>query len=419
MKIQRFPKFDVRYLLLLPLFLSGPMLSAFSQQNRPVVNTAIAEFEPALAVRASACITCHAKIGSGIITDFGYGDKYFFGNHGAGVSLGSFNGSMYGDFYGSEPNKTAWLTAEIAGTIVVPQAGFDFDLAAAGAKLSKDNYQKALQATSLAKYLQALESQKTKPATVIEKKQVFIGAPNAATIAARFNIAPGSDVKFKYIKNENASPNIDGVELDSGKEFYTNTREVVCDGDLFIRGILFLNRVTVATKSGCRIYATGPIFLQNGITYKNLGSSDDRTNLQLVSSAAVLVGLGDKSCDPTSKDSPLSRRLVSGYAVSTFVTRDANSKSIPPKAFGQNIYDQGKNIALLEDASCKDDTVGFSRLLVDAPQVHSRYTGKFTGLVIAEVVLFRLGKGNFEFDPVFKKVPVLPLLKDSDYLLVQ
>jgi hypothetical protein len=193
----------------------------------------------------------------------------------------------------------------------------------------------------------------------------------------------------------------------------------VCDGDLFIRGTLFLNRVTIATKTGCRIYATGPIFLQHGIVYKSLGSSEDQTNMQLVSSEAILLGVGDKSCDPTSKDSPLSRRLVSGYAVSTFVTRDAGSKSIAPKAFGQSIYDQGKKIALLEDASCQDDTVGFSRLLLDAPQVHCRYKGQFKGLVIAEVVLFRLGKGNFEFDPVFKNVPVLPRLNDSDYLKVE
>jgi hypothetical protein len=418
MKTQKVSGIDMRYFFL-PVLLFSLLLTGFAQQSKPGVNAAVAEFEPALAVRASACITCHAKISPSVITDFGYGDKYFFGHHDAGIALGPFDGSIYGDFYGGEPNKTGWLTAEISRSIVVPQAGIDFDLIAAGAKLAKTNYQQALQATSLANYLQSLETQKSKPASVIEKKKVFIGAPNATTLEARFNIAQGSGVKFKYIKNDDSSPNIDGVGLDSGKEFHTNTREIVCDGDLFIRGTLFLNRVTIATKTGCRIYATGPIFLQNGIVYKNLGSSEDKTNLQLVSSEAILLGVGDKSCDPTSKDSPLSRRLVSGYAISTFVTRDASSKSISPKAFGQSIYDQGKKIALLEDASCQDGTDGFSRLLLDAPQVHCRYTGKFKGLVIAEVVLFRLGKENFEFDPVFNNVMVLPRLKDSDYLQVQ
>jgi hypothetical protein len=415
-KFMRMPKL---FKLLLPLSLFALITSGFSERIQSVSNNCISEYAPALAVRAAACITCHAKISPSVITDFGYGDRYFFGKRVDGSTLGSFDGGIYGDFYGGEPNKTGWLTAEIAESIVVPQASFDFDLTAAGAKLAKANYQQPLQATSLAKYLQSLEARKAKPATVIEKKTVFIGAPSANTLEARFQIEQASGSKFKYVKNENSSPHIEGIELNSGKEYYTNTREVVCDGDLFIRGTLFLNHVTIATKSGCRIYVTGPIYLQNAVTYKKLGGSEDNTNLQLVSAEAILLGVGDKSCEANSKESSLSRRLVSGYAISTFHTRDASSKSIAPKTFGQSIYDQGKKIASLEDASCGDDKVGFSRLLLDAPQVHSRYKGKFTGVVIAEVALFRLGNGNFEFDPVFKRVPVLPRLRDSDYLQVK
>jgi hypothetical protein len=191
MRTQKVSGIDKRYFLL-PILLFSLLLIAFSQQSKPVVNTAITQFEPALAVRASACITCHAKIDSSVITDFGYGDKYFFGRHDAGIALGPFDGSIYGDFYGGEPNKTGWLTAEIAKSIVVPQAGYDFDLIAAGAKLAKSNYQQALQATSLAKYLQSLETQKSKPAAVIEKKKVFIGAPNATTFRGAFQYRAGS-----------------------------------------------------------------------------------------------------------------------------------------------------------------------------------------------------------------------------------
>jgi hypothetical protein len=389
-----------------------------SPSEQPVINKAISEFEPALAVRTSACITCHAKIHPGFITDFGYGDSYFFGKPGDGSRFGSFDGNIYGDFYGGEPNKTGWLTAEMGKKVVVPRAGFDFDLSAAGAKLS-EAYRKPLQAKTLAEYLRALEAQKPDPATIIEKDKVFIGAPAAATLEARFQIAPSSGAKFKYIKNDAASPEIKGIELNSAKSFFTNTAEVVCNGDLFIRGTLFLNHAVLATKIGCRIYATGPIFVQNAITYRNLGGSADKTNLQLVSAEAILLGVGDKSCDATAKDSPLSRRLVSGYAVASFFTRNASSRSLSPKTLGQTIYDQGKLIPGLEDAGCQDDTLGFSRLLLNAPQVHSRYKGKFKGVVIAEVALFRLGKSTFEFDPIFKEVSVLPRLKDSDYLEVK
>ena len=417
-------RFDGRCFVV-PLILFNLMLLCFAgygtdpmSAKQPAVNAAISEFEPALAVRASACITCHARISPGYITDFGYGDRYFFGKPGSANKFGPFDGNIYGDFYGGEPNKTGWLTAEIGKRIIVPRAVIDFDLRAAGAKLA-GQYPKTLQAKTLADYLRDLESQKQNPAAVIEKSRVFIGAPSAATLKARFQITPESGTALKFIKTGAASPDIAGIELNPDKEFYTNTREVACDGDLFIDGTLFLDRVTIVTRNGCRIYSTGPIFVQNAITYKSLNGSSDESNLQLVSAEAILLGLGDKSCDATAKDSPLSRRLASGYAVSTFITRDADRRSISPQAFGQSIYDKGKRIAALQDASCNDDTLGFSRLLLNAPQVHSRYKGKFKGLVIAEVALFRLGKSAFEFDPVFKQVPVLPLLKDSDYLKVQ
>jgi len=252
---------------------------------------------------------------------------------------------------------------------------------------------------------------------VVERKKVFIGAPSAAVLEARFAIAPGSETKFKYIKSDGSSPDIAGIGLNSSRDFYTNTGEVLCDGDLFIRGTLFLNRMVLSTNSGCRIYATGPIFLQDLITYKNSGGSADKSNLQLVSAEAILLGVGDKSCDTTFTDSPLARRLVSGYAVSTFFTRDAGSRS--PKDVGQRIYAQGKLIPSLEDASCHNDTISFSRLLLNAPQVHNRYKGTFRGLVIAEIALFRLSQSSFEFDRVFKQVSVLPVLQDSDYLEVK
>jgi hypothetical protein len=109
-------------LFLLPgLILLGS--SVFAGAPSPAKgNRAIREFEPALAVRAPACITCHAKIRSSIITDFGHGNPV------KSATLGSFSGSIYGDFFGGEPNKTAWLTAEIEKPIVVPDALFDFNL---------------------------------------------------------------------------------------------------------------------------------------------------------------------------------------------------------------------------------------------------------------------------------------------------
>jgi hypothetical protein len=394
------------------LSLAAGALGAYTADK---TNAALAEFEPALAVRGSACITCHAKISPTHITDFGYGDPYFFGKPG-GAKFGTFDGHIYGDFYGGAPNKTGWLTAEIGKQVVVPSTKIDFDLAAAGARLSgRAEYHQPLKATSLADYLRGVENQKPRPAAVIEKDKVFIGAPDASTLEARFGIA-GSGDKLEYIKTDVTSPDLAGIGLASGS-FYTNTGEVACDGDLFLRGALFLDNPVISTRRGCRIYTTGPIFLNKNVAY----GGGDEANLQLVSAEAIMLGVGDKSCDPKDKESPLSRRLVSGYAVSTFMTREAQRRAVAPPVLARGIYDRGKAIAALQDASCHDVALGFSRLLLNAPQVHSRYRGKFKGVVIAEIALFGRGASasEFEFDPVFKKVPVLPMLKPSDYLQVE
>lgn len=57
--------------------------------------------------------------------------------------------------------------------------------------------------------------------------------------------------------------------------------------------------------------------------------------------------------------------------------------------------------------------IPMSRILLNAPEVHSRYVGEFRGAVVAEIAVFRLNNFAFSFDPVLqdKRVPVLPALK--------
>lgn len=390
------------------------------KQSEPAVNAAIAKYEPALAVRASGCITCHAKIYSTYITDFGYGSPYFFGNPDSGNKVGPFNGHIYGDFI-AEPGKTGWLTAEMHKEIIVPQADIDFDLGdAAGSTLDdQSSYQEALQADSLAKYIQALENLKTKPAAVVEKKKVFIGAPDIPTLETRFGITSGDTADFKYIKtDQSSSPDIEGIKISKSGDYHTNMSEIVCDGDLFVRGILFLNKASIATNTGCRIYVAGPIFLQDAVTYRSMDNNIDHANLQLVSTEAIFLGVGQKKCNTPADSDSLSLRLLRTPALTSIITRSTDRNNIPPQEFSRIMYDKAALIPL-EDSSCHDETLGFTSLLLNAPIIHSRYSGKFKGLVIAEFALFYQGKSSYEFDPVFKQVPVLPLLKDEDYLLVE
>jgi len=394
-------------------------LSSEDKQIKPDINAAIIEYEPAVAVRASGCLTCHAEISSNYITDFGYGSPYFFANPASKNKVGIFNGHIYGDFTAG-PGKTGWLTANFQKEIIVPAAPINFNIEeAAGNTLSdKSSYKEALKADSLAKYLRALEIKKNKPAQVIEKKKVFIGAPDREILEARFKITPGDNAGFKYIINDpNTSPEIKGIGLSKNRKYYTNTGEIICNGDLYIDGILFLDRPEIVTETGCRIYATESVFLQGEVTYKSLDKKTDKSNLQIVSAEAIFLGIGREKCDTTKAD-PLSLRLLKTPALPSIFTRTTFSNNITPQEFRQNLYDKTALVPL-EDSSCHDETISFSRLLLNAPVINSRYSGKFKGIVIAEYALFWQGKTNFEFDPIFKEVAVLPVLKDSDYLRIE
>ena len=55
-------------------------------------------------------------------------------------------------------------------------------------------------------------------------------------------------------------------------------------------------------------------------------------------------------------------------------------------------------------------SIPFERLLVNAPNIQSRYIGKYSGVVIAEIALFAPGELVFEYDPIFNSIPILPIL---------
>ena len=65
--------------------------------------------------------------------------------------------------------------------------------------------------------------------------------------------------------------------------------------------------------------------------------------------------------------------------------------------------------------------VQFSRLLLNAPQVHSRYNDVFRGTIIAEIAVMSPGEFVYYFDDVFlnSDVEILPLLLGPKILKVR
>ena len=380
--------------------------------------------EPSMAVRAIGCVACHLKTQSKVISDFGAGNDYFFGKNGP---PGSQLGSPY-SFY-NDHNGQALLTASIS-EILVPDIKLPFAPSTAGSSIVLPAAQ--AQAVTLADYVTAVGGK----ALITVKSNIFIGAPSIDTLISRTAIG---SAPFVYLKNQDSSPNLSGLE---NKGSYFQTSNLTCDGDLTINGTLFLKNLTLTTDQGCRIYATGAIFVNGPINYsQSTPSSTNNTNLQLVSSTWINLGVGVTHCesdpnypansplhwykdfgatnaiDPVTKlSSPLYFRLAAGHTARTRTgLPDVNTMRITTQS-----------IDGLQDASCRTPVTGtlprevhYERLLLNAPRVDSRYTGQFTGVIISEAILMSLSSFTFSFDPVFNRVPVLPLLQPSDFLVVQ
>jgi hypothetical protein len=58
-------------------------------------------------------------------------------------------------------------------------------------------------------------------------------------------------------------------------------------------------------------------------------------------------------------------------------------------------------------------SIDYEKLLVNAPMVHSRYSGLFKGVIIAEVGLFAISHFSYQYDEVFSNKAILPLVVDD------
>lgn len=361
--------------------------------------------EPALAIRGFGCISCHANVSSNIISDFGFGGdgqsrNYFFG------SLG--NSWYKGNIYGDHDNSLSTLKLQQGRQFVVPKAVLP--VTAQGTNTLKD-------------YVQNRQPSMT----VRESTDVYIGAPTADRLLQVF-AWKASDGLVKYRKAKPTAVNLSGIGLSANGLYLQNTGTVQCEGDLLIIGTLHLENLKLKTRQGCRIYATESVFITGGITYlQDLTEDHSIQNLQISSARAINLGLGQTKvggnfCETSGwyksngSSSSLNTRFRDIWTVSTHFTREQKT----PAQVGADVLADAAKIGNLQDASCLPGgrEVSFEHLLLNAPHIHSRYSGAFKGTIIAEVAIFSLSKFKFEYDDVFSMTDTLPLLKDGEVLSV-
>jgi len=219
------------------------------------------------------------------------------------------------------------------------------------------------------------------------------------------------------------------VGLKNIGDFFELSGDVTCDGDLALSKPLFIKDLTLKTLLGCRLYVAGEVFQQGEIKYQSLDSARNLTNLQIVSSEAIVMGIGQTHCETTAgwyfdnnKDNDPAKWTPLKLRFASHLPETRRLKQADKESFHQGLAALATKMNVV-DASCRSGAdprnLHFERLLLVAPNIQSRYTGQFTGVIIAEYANFGLSKFSFRFDDVFKSTPVLPMLENADYLVIE
>ena len=426
--------------------------------------SAIRLIRPGLAVRGMSCLSCHANIQASVITDFGNGDSWFLDENATSNGHAVTPSALFGQYH---YDPLPWQTLQpVNGQVFVPKATVPAEIVQntiAGGSGSMD----------LATYLTAssIENQSpewyayfgmgTAPSTisytaavtppaasgvtlppVVEEGFMYIGAP---TVAEIIGIAPTPTAPAPWIQAMSGSAS--GLSIVTGvsnKPYITNSGTLLCQGqDVVINGTLLLKNAEIDSgASGCRLYVTGPVFIEGPIQYIDSSqtppAADPTGSLQITSATAVLMGVGltgdvyeggsaQGTLDNHASNQPLSWRLIDD-------SRNQVFRSAPTAAayttWAQSVMSEGENIGsdLLVDASTLSGTlpagvttalsaagqprmsIQYQRLLLNAPVIHSRYLGQFSGVIVSEIAIFSLGEFNFTFDDIFdnSQLPILP-----------
>lgn len=379
-----------------------------------IVGNTLRALEPALAIRGMGCIQCHAQVASNIVTDFGYKNDFYFGQKPATSWWNS------GGVYGDHANSFNTIAMPSDKSVIVPKAPLPANVASTVKLSTLGDYIRAQLASS------AITT--TRGAKVLEKGSIYIGAPTASDITTSLQL--GATERLKYFKNSDSSAALSGLK-DQGN-FFQNSGVLSCEGDVAIRGPLLIENLQLNSKTGCRLYVIGSVFMYGPVTYVN---NDSERNLQITSTKSISMGLGEvkKSgtfCDPSDRYA----QDTAGYGVNSLTNRYSTFWTVPgnfvrqsnnPKEFGDSILAEANliqaKVGPLYDAVCRPErrNVSFERILLNAPIVHSRYAGNVSGTIIAEFSIMSLDMFKFTFDPVFNQVPVFPFLDSKTYFDVQ
>lgn len=233
-----------------------------------------------------------------------------------------------------------------------------------------------------------------------------------------------------YVVNCQANPNennrgymnpIDG----NGQDACLSRPSVVsCYGDIIVKSPLRLvNAVIQTDANGCRIYATGTVFIQGTLQVSTPQASE--SFIQVSSASAVIIGFSKQSLGVSSLgvrtlgSGGLLDRNLAGSSQNPFLTSVSDAAGSASAALNA-IANDVKVVELKDTVGSNDFDSGdssnnfypLSHLVVHAPYVFSNYAGTLTGSVISQVFISK--DLNFIADPFLVGKPMFPLYTGED-----
>ncbi len=413
---------------------------------RVTVGNIVNLMQPALAVRGISCITCHSQIASNVITDYGAGHPWYFDFK----SIDSYYFERVDDGHGSNGLNSIHLLND--SKLFVPKVALPAEF--------KTTFPDFANLNSLVDFVKKrFEGSANKAEQAVEVEDLKINLPTAQRLREVFGNPNQSAV---YLPDTQHSPPLTGL-LESADKKVFRINQLECDGDLFLDGSVVFTNARVKSLNGCRIYATGSVFVQGALISEPIGSSNDY-NTQILSATSIWLGSGKMyndqgnfceidsttnlgtgwyyanraslgctdSANNSYKCDSLNGRMYHTRLRNSFSVNVAPTVSTLEALMGQKAWDSSNDGSMvverfnvetvlgspLRDASCEaaGRDVDFTRILLAAPYVNSRYKGDFEGAIIAEISLMSLGDFKFVFHDVFKTVSIFSLL-ESDELI--
>lgn len=410
-----------------PIYVYDRYNNMTQAQLRASVDNPLQKFKPALAIRGGTCISCHANVAAPFITDFGYngdrkGNDFFLKNRGIHAP-----GYIRGYYPLHEGGGLLTLNLHDGGSLIVPKT--DLPQGFLSAAFPELNGKLTTIKEMVVDFFSRNQYPTTKSAEVKEVAEVFISSPTSQVIADSFQAKSTETIKF-FPETNKSAPFSGLVE---NTDYFKNSGPLVCDGDLYLSKPVLFTDLKVSTQSGCRVYVTGMVLIYGGIQYLN---ETELSNLQIMSSNFIGLGMGavkkdGQYCDTqgwysqneagywpsVQGDSFLNRVDFHGKVYSESTTQEPDPEVGSNKLVAEYKRVLAGESAPLYDAECRPEGRGqaFKKLLLNAPRVHNRYNGDVTGVVIAETALFSLGAFKYRFDPVFEKVPILPMVNHKNF----